>query len=90
MSGDSDETPSEGRLLRGLVEMVVKAIVDHPDEVEASILESATTVVVELKVAPDDVGKVIGRQGSMADALRTIVSNAATKLNKRVVLQILE
>ena len=76
--------------MKELVEYLVRAIVDAPDEVEASVIESGQTVVIEVKVAKSDVGKVIGREGNMARALRTIVGNAATKLKKRAVLQILE
>jgi hypothetical protein len=81
---------TEGEYIRKLVQVVASAIVDYPDDVQTHLVESSTTIVVELRVAQQDVGKVIGRQGAMADALRTIVSNAATKLKKRVVLQILE
>lgn len=90
MSSGSTDSPTEGHLIQELVRVVASAIVDYPDAVETHLVESPSTIVVELRVAPSDVGKMIGRQGSMADALRTIVSNAATKLQKRVVLQILE
>ena len=76
--------------MKELVEYIVKAIVDQPDQVQTTIVESGSTVVVELKVAKSDIGKVIGRQGNMARALRTILSNASTKLGKRAVLQIIE
>lgn len=76
--------------MKELVEHIVRAIVDEPEEVEASVIESGQTVVIELKVAKSDIGKVIGKQGSMARALRTILGNAATKLKKRAVLQIIE
>jgi predicted RNA-binding protein YlqC (UPF0109 family) len=69
---------------------MVRAIVDAPDQVRANLVESGTTVVIELTVAREDIGKVIGREGAMAHALRTILNNAATKLRKRTVLQILE
>lgn len=76
--------------MKDLVEHIVRAIVDAPEEIEVSIIESGQTVVIELKVAKSDIGKVIGKQGSMARALRTILGNAATKLKKRAVLQIIE
>lgn len=76
--------------MKELVEHIVRAIVDEPEQVEASVIESGQTVVIELKVAKSDIGKVIGKQGNMARALRTILGNAATKLKKRAVLQIIE
>lgn len=76
--------------MKELVEYIVKAIVDLPDQVETTTVESGSTVVIELKVAKSDVGKVIGRQGNMARALRIILSNVSTKLGKRAVLQIIE
>ncbi len=76
--------------MKALVEYMVRAIVDAPDEVEVMVIESGQTVVVELKVAKDDIGKVIGKQGNMARALRTIVGNAAAKAKKRAVLQVIE
>ena len=80
----------EDSIIDELVTTIVATIVDFPDDVKTSVVESGSTVVVELTVAREDVGKVIGRQGSMARALRTILSNAATKLNRRSVLQIIE
>ena len=84
------ELSAEGRVLNDLINTIVASIVDSPLDVDTCIVESGSTVVVELTVARDDVGKVIGRQGSMARSLRTILSNAATKLNRRSVLQIIE
>jgi hypothetical protein len=76
--------------MKQLVEFVVKAIVDYPEDVRINVVESGSTIVIELSVAKPDIGKVIGKQGNMARALRTILSNASTKLRKRTVLQILE
>jgi len=76
--------------MRDFAEVLVKAIVDREDEVRLNVVESGSTVVVELRVAKEDMGKVIGREGNMAWALRTLISNAAAKLKKRAVLQILE
>lgn len=73
-----------------LVKAIAQALVDHPDQVEVHEIESAQSVVVELKVAPDDMGKVIGKQGRIAKALRTVVKAAATKENKRVVVEIIQ
>ena len=76
--------------MKDLVEHIVRSIVDEPDEVDVNIIESGQTVVIELQVAKSDIGKVIGKQGRTARALRTILGNAATKLKKRAVLQIIE
>ena len=87
---ESQELATEGKILQALTELMVRAIVDAPEQVRTSLVESGATVVIELTVAREDIGKVIGREGAMARALRTILSNAATKLRKRTVLQILE
>lgn len=77
-------------MLKELVEKMAKALVDNPDKVEVVEVEGEKTTVVELRVASEDLGKVIGRQGRTARAMRTILSAAATKSNKRAVLEILE
>jgi predicted RNA-binding protein YlqC (UPF0109 family) len=84
------ELSEEGRILNDLIKIIAAAIVDYPEHISTCVVESGTTVVVELTVAREDIGKVIGRQGSMARSLRTILSNAATKHKKRFVLQIIE
>ncbi|MBP7125738.1 KH domain-containing protein [Myxococcota bacterium] len=76
--------------MREFVETVVKALVDREDEVRLNVVESESTVVIELRVAKEDMGKVIGRDGTMAWALRTLVYNAAAKWKKRAILQILD
>lgn len=76
--------------MKEFTERIVKAIVDKEDDVRLNIVESGSTIIVELRVAREDMGKVIGREGNMAWALRTLVANAAAKLKKRAVLQILE
>lgn len=76
--------------MKQLVEMMAKALVDKPDEVEVTEVEGEQTTVIELKVAKDDLGKVIGKQGRTARALRTILSAASTKIRKRSVLEIIE
>lgn len=73
-----------------LVEYVAKALVDSPDEVEVVLIEGEKSTIIELRVAEDDVGKIIGKQGRIAKALRTIISAASTKTGKRVVLEILD
>jgi uncharacterized protein len=76
--------------MKELVRSIAQALVDRPDEVEVRVVEGEKTTVLELKVAESDLGKVIGRQGRTARAMRTIVNAAATKLKKRAVLEILE
>jgi len=76
--------------MRMLIEMISKALVDKPDQVEVTEVEGEQTTVIELRVAKEDLGKVIGKQGRTARALRTILSAASTKLRKRSVLEILE
>ena len=76
--------------MQELVEFVAKSLVDHPDKVEVREIEGEKTTVIELKVAPEDLGKVIGRQGRTARAIRTLLSAVARKSNKRAVLEILE
>ncbi|RUM58059.1 MAG: KH domain-containing protein [Persephonella sp.] len=76
--------------LQELVEFVAKSLVDHPERVEVREIEGEKTTVIELKVAPEDLGKVIGRQGRTARAIRTLLAAVARKQNKRAVLEILE
>ena len=75
---------------KDLVAFVAKALVDEPDEVEVNMIEGEKSTILELKVAGPDVGKVIGKHGRIAKALRTILSAASTKTGKRVVLEILD
>jgi predicted RNA-binding protein YlqC (UPF0109 family) len=76
--------------MKELVIFIARALVDKPDEVEVKLIEGERTTVIELRVAETDLGKVIGRQGRTARAMRIIVNAAAAKLKKRVVLEILE
>lgn len=76
--------------LKELIEFLAKTLVDKPAEVEVKEIEGEQTTVLELKVAKDDIGKIIGKQGRTARAVRTILSAASTKLRKRAVLEILE
>jgi hypothetical protein len=79
----------EGQM-KELIAYIAKALVDNPDQVEVSEIEGEQTSVLELKVAKDDLGKVIGKQGRTARAMRTILSAASTKIKKRSVLEIIE
>lgn len=71
-----------------LVEVIAKSLVDHPEAVEVTETTDSRTTVLQLKVAPEDLGKVIGKQGRIAKALRIVVKAAATKANKKVVVEI--
>ncbi len=73
-----------------LVEFVARALVDEPDGVEVTVVEGEKSTIVELKVADGDLGKVIGKQGRIAKAIRTILSAVGTKTGKRVVLEIID
>ncbi|HLR33964.1 MAG TPA: KH domain-containing protein [Tissierellales bacterium] len=73
-----------------LVETIAVALVDNPDEVKVNEIEGTQSVIIELRVAPEDMGKVIGKQGRIAKAIRTVVKAAAIKENKRVVVEILQ
>ncbi len=77
-------------MLKELVEYIAKSLVDKPEEVHVSEIEGEQTSVLELKVAKEDLGKVIGKQGRTARAMRTILGAASTKMRKRSVLEILE
>ncbi|MFH0902567.1 MAG: KH domain-containing protein [Pseudomonadota bacterium] len=76
--------------LRELVRYIATALVDNPDSVEVSEIEGEQTSVLELRVAKEDLGKVIGKQGRTARAMRTILSAASMRIRKRAVLEILE
>lgn len=76
--------------LRNLVEVMAKALVDFPDQVNVAQVEGEQTTVIELKVAKEDLGKIIGKEGRTARSLRTILAAVSTKLRKRSVLEILE
>ncbi len=76
--------------MKMLVERIAKALVDIPEEVVVNVVEGERTVVFELRLAKSDIGKVIGKQGNTARAIRTVLSAAGTKLGKHCVLEILE
>lgn len=71
-----------------LVAAIAKSLVDKPDEVEVKEIQEKQAIVIELKVAPEDMGKIIGKQGRIAKALRTVVKAAATKAGKKVIVEI--
>lgn len=76
--------------MKALVEYIAKSLVDQPDEVQVNEVEGEQVSVLELKVAKEDLGKVIGKQGRTARAIRTILGAASIRANKRAVLEILE
>lgn len=76
--------------MKELVEAIAKALVDHPEEVQVRVVEGEQVIVLELRVHPTDLGKVIGRQGRTAKSIRTILGAAGMKLKKRFTLEILE
>ena len=76
--------------MRELIHYIAKALVDNPEQVSVEEVEGNQTSVLELKVAKEDLGKVIGKQGRTARAMRTILSAASAKIKKRTVLEIIE
>ena len=76
--------------MKKLVEIIAKALVDHPDAVVVNEIDKEQSIVLELKVADEDMGKVIGKQGRIAKAIRTVLKAAATNDDKRVVLEIVQ
>ena len=76
--------------LRDLVEHIAKVLVDNPDAVQINEIEGEQTSVIELKVAKEDLGKIIGKEGRTAKAIRTILGAAGSKLRKREVFEIIE
>jgi len=76
--------------MKDLIHRIAQAMVDHPDQVQVTEVEGNQTTVLELKVAKDDLGKIIGKEGRNARAIRTILNAASAKLKKRTILEILE
>ena len=76
--------------MKDLIDFIAQALVDHPEQVKVTEVEGNQTTVLELKVAKEDIGKVIGKQGRTARAMRTILSAASAKVKKRSVLEIIE
>lgn len=74
--------------MKELVEVIAKALVDNPEEVVVTVKEETEAIVIELKVASSDMGKVIGRQGRIAKAIRTVVKSASSKCDKKVIVEI--
>jgi predicted RNA-binding protein YlqC (UPF0109 family) len=83
-------TSSHSSELVQVVEVIAKSLVDAPQEVSVSEVQGENTTVIQLKVAKTDIGKIIGKEGKTAKAIRTILLGVATKLKRRTVLEILE
>jgi predicted RNA-binding protein YlqC (UPF0109 family) len=75
--------------MKEIVEVIAKSLVDHPESVQVTEKQDGDQLLLELRVAEDDMGKVIGRQGRIAKALRTVVKAAATRENKKVTVEII-
>ncbi|MEQ8155180.1 MAG: KH domain-containing protein [Clostridiaceae bacterium] len=75
--------------MKDLVEIIAKSLVDNPDAVEVKEIAGEQSLILELKVAPEDMGKVIGKQGRIAKAIRTVVKAAAIKEDKKVIVEII-
>jgi predicted RNA-binding protein YlqC (UPF0109 family) len=74
--------------MKDLITVIAKALVDHPEDVRVNVVEETNSTIYELSVHSNDIGKVIGKQGRIAKALRTVVTSAAVKENKRVSVEI--
>ena len=85
-----NDSSMNGSSLKEVVETIAKALVDNPDDVAVTEVDGDAAIVLELRVAPQDLGKVIGKQGRTARAMRTLLRAAGMKLRKRFVLEILE
>jgi len=89
-SGSSGSAQKKLSELSKMIEYMAKMLVDLPDQVEVNEIAGENTTVIELKVAKEDLGKIIGKQGRTARAVRTVLNGASTKLRKRTVLEIIE
>ncbi len=77
-------------MMEELLEYLAKALVDNPDDVQVEVIEGERSAILQLKVHPDDIGKVIGKQGRIVQAMRTLVKAAATKEGKNAIVEILD
>ncbi|NCO65226.1 MAG: RNA-binding protein [Candidatus Aquicultor secundus] len=76
--------------MKELLELLAKAVVDEPDKVNVTVVEGEKSIILQLHVAPDDIGKVIGKQGRIAKAIRTIVKSSAIKEGKKAIVEIID
>ncbi len=84
------DASDDARALKGLVELMARALVDHPDQVTVEAFEEDTALVLRLRAASPDVGRVIGKQGRTAKAMRTVLHAVAARSKRRAILEILE
>ncbi len=77
-------------MMEDLLEYLARALVDNPDDVQVEVIEGERSAILQLKVHPDDIGKVIGKQGRIVQAIRTLVKAAATKQGKNAIVEILD
>lgn len=85
-----EQAAENAAALKGLIENIARALVDNPEKVDVTEVDGNSTVVLELRVAKEDLGKIIGKQGRTARSMRTILSAASTKARRRAVLEIIE
>ncbi|HID15356.1 MAG TPA: KH domain-containing protein [Candidatus Atribacteria bacterium] len=76
--------------MKELLEYIIKALVDHPDRVDINVVDGSRSVIFEVKVAPEDIGKIIGKEGRIAKAIRTVIKAAAIKEGKRATVEIID
>ncbi|MCD5410163.1 MAG: KH domain-containing protein [Clostridiales bacterium] len=76
--------------MKELVRVIIEALVDQPDKIEITETEGKQSIIIEIKVAQEDMGKVIGKQGRIAKAMRTVVKSAAMRDNKKVIIEIVD
>ncbi len=81
--------PPKEKSMKDLIEYIARSLVDHPEQVKVTQVEGEQSVILELQVAPEDMGKVIGKEGRIANAMRTLLKVAAAKEGKRAVLEII-
>ena len=82
--------PYKEMFMKEIVKVIANALVDKPEDVSVSEVNGASTTIVKLKVAPSDIGKIIGKQGKTVDAIRTIVTAVSARTNKRTVIEVIE
>jgi len=87
---ESDQVVSQEVGIKDLLEYLAKALVDNPDSVEVTSVEGERSIILQLRVDPDDVGKVIGKKGRIAQAMRTLVKASATREGRNAIVEIID
>ena len=85
-----EESKAGGVIMKELLEFIAKSLVDNPEKVDVTEVEGKKSIILELRVDPDDMGKVIGKQGRIAKAIRTVMKASAVKEGKKVIVEILQ